>query len=528
MLGWSNSVRLRSIGLATNAVSRLPLQPVGLSGGTTLLTRGIVSHRAIGSRKLACSKEADGCARCKREGIVCHYSPQKQMGRPRKRPREEQATNEGAASAGPTTTTATQEESPNKNPMVSVPPDTEDPGLAFLSFLSGGDTMFDASLPSGLLDDMTLLPPHEEFNNGGSHIVDNKNSNSKGGPELGQFGYMDMNFGQVNFGDAGAEQAPSLSSSNLDPALINMADTPPGSVPNMSSGSSASAESTSGDNHHHHSPPTMANANPHSNTVACACTANLYLALDSMQRLSNKVTEGIRQARVAAKTAYQVLHCPVCNGAHEQLLASEAALADSMSHSPPRAMQNFQNLMLLATLIPSIAHAYERILVLVDKEAARAQAERREVPFRMEGYGGLWGQLAADDCCGARTMLEHRLMEPTIWRLTVRALLRVDVYGIAEPDDMAATMPRDPIHGGVEGGGGAGAGAEMCHLGLKDLVLQMEERSRARHAVMDPLVQAGKCGNYSTVLRLHKEGETPTCQRIIALARQAIDNLVIA
>ncbi|KAK8140233.1 hypothetical protein PG984_000299 [Apiospora sp. TS-2023a] len=462
-------------------------------------------HRACDecrSRKLACSKEADGCARCKREGIVCHYSPQKQMGRPRKRPREEQATNEEAASAGPTTITT--EESPNKTPMVSVPPDTEDPGLAFLSFLSGGDTMFDASLPSGLLDDMTLLPPHEEFNIVDSNINIDNDYNNKGGPELGQFGYMDMNFGQVNFGDAGVvePQAPSLSSSNLDPALINMADTPPGSVPNMSSGSSASAES-SNDNH---SPPTMVHV--HSNTVACACTANLYLALDSMQRLSNHITEGIRQARVAAKTAYQVVNCPVCNGANEQILRSEAALADSMSHSSPRAMQNFQNLMMLGTLVPSIAHAYERILVLVDKEAARAQTERREIPFRMEGYGG------------SGKMLEHRLMEPTIWRLTVRALLRVDVYGIAEPTDIPTTMPRDSING-VEG-------SEMCHLGLKDLVVLMEERSRARHAVMDPLVQAGKCGGYSAVLRLHKEGETPTCQRIIALARQAIDNLVIA
>ncbi|KAK8087946.1 hypothetical protein PG997_002907 [Apiospora hydei] len=470
-------------------------------------------HRACDecrSRKLACSKEADGCARCKREGIVCHYSPQKQMGRPRKRPREEQATSSEDASAGPTTS----EESPNKTPMVSVPPDTEDPGLAFLSFLSGGDTMFDASLPSGLLDDMTLLPPHDD-------MVLNNSNNNKGAPEMSQFGYMEMNFGQVNFGDAGGlEQAPSLSSSNLDPALISMADTPPGSVPNMSSGSSASAESTSGDTN---SPPTTtttagAGNSSNSSVVGCACTANLYLALDSMQRLSNSVTEGIRQARVAAKTAYQVVNCPVCNGASDRMLASEAELAESMSQFSPHAMQNFQNLMLLGTLIPSIAHAYERILGLVDKEAARAQAERREIPFRMEGYGGLWGPLAEDGGCGTGKLLEYRLMEPTIWRLTVRALLRVDVYGINEPVD--TTMSGLPASNAVS--------MDMCHLGLKDLVIQMENRSRARHAVMDPMVQAGKCGNYSAVLKLHKEGETPTCQRIIALARQAIDNLVIA
>ncbi|KAK8021555.1 hypothetical protein PG990_006693 [Apiospora arundinis] len=476
-------------------------------------------HRACDecrSRKLACSKEADGCTRCKREGIACHYSPQKQMGRPRKRPREEQeASND--TSAGPT---PNSDESPNKTPMFSVPPDTEDPGLAFLSFLSGGDTMFDTSLPPGLLDDMTLLPPYEDtgINN------NNSGSDNKG---LGQFGYMDMNYGQVDFGDAGVDQGPSLSpSSNLDPALISMAETPEGSVPNMSSGSSASAESSV---HDHHSPPSMMTASHNSNnnngggsgsTAACACTANLYLALDSMQKLSNSVTEGIRQARVAAKTAYQVINCPVCSSASDHVLKSETELAQSISH--PRAMQNFQNLMMLGTLIPSIAHAYERILGLVDKEAARALAERREIPFRMEGYGGLWGQLAADDCCGTQKLLEYRMMEPTIWRLTVRALLRVDVYGIAEPAPVD-----DPTSMGPDGRNST-MSMGMCHLGLKDLVIQMDLRSKARHAVIDPLVESGKCGGYSAVLTLHQPGETPTCQRIIALARQAIDNLVIA
>jgi hypothetical protein len=38
-----------------------------------------------GSRKLACSKELEGCARCVRENIKCNYSEQKPMGRPRKR-----------------------------------------------------------------------------------------------------------------------------------------------------------------------------------------------------------------------------------------------------------------------------------------------------------------------------------------------------------------------------------------------------------------------------------------------------------
>lgn len=41
-----------------------------------------------GSRKLKCSGGAQICVRCKRERIECVYSPQKQMGRPKKRRRE--------------------------------------------------------------------------------------------------------------------------------------------------------------------------------------------------------------------------------------------------------------------------------------------------------------------------------------------------------------------------------------------------------------------------------------------------------
>jgi len=38
-----------------------------------------------GEVKKACSKEPEGCSRCKYEEIECHYSEQKHMGRPRKR-----------------------------------------------------------------------------------------------------------------------------------------------------------------------------------------------------------------------------------------------------------------------------------------------------------------------------------------------------------------------------------------------------------------------------------------------------------
>lgn len=43
----------------------------------------------VGNRKLKCSGGAPRCVRCERESIDCIYSPKKQMGRPRKRRRED-------------------------------------------------------------------------------------------------------------------------------------------------------------------------------------------------------------------------------------------------------------------------------------------------------------------------------------------------------------------------------------------------------------------------------------------------------
>jgi len=96
------------------------------------------------------------------------------------------------------------------------------------------------------------------------------------------------------------------------------------------------------------------------------------------------------------------------------------------------------------------------------------------------------------------------------WRTTVRALLRVDIYG-HEQD-------------------------AFKHKGLKDLVTDMEERQKARHAMVDAHRAAG------TPIQGHAEGlfggddckdgtngdATHTCLQILSIAKRAIDNLVIA
>jgi hypothetical protein len=61
------------------------------TSGQALVCIGTVAQQHTGTRKLKCSGNAPHCVRCRRENIDCVYSPQKQMGRPRKRRRDGEA-----------------------------------------------------------------------------------------------------------------------------------------------------------------------------------------------------------------------------------------------------------------------------------------------------------------------------------------------------------------------------------------------------------------------------------------------------
>ncbi|KAI5918297.1 hypothetical protein F4810DRAFT_598443 [Camillea tinctor] len=478
-------------------------------------------HRACDecrTRKLACTKEPDGCLRCKREGIPCHYSPQKQMGRPRKRPRDESvavtAHHDASSKPNPPVPSVTvvavdddpDDAPPCKTPMMEIPPNTADPGLAFINFLVGEDMSIDLGQPPVVgMDANTPMSRSSEVGTQG-----------KGHPW--NFGFTGDAFGDVNYDPINLDNSPSFSTSNLDPALFmsplssSNSTTEPASqvtppveqeqVPGLSPNTASTPESitstymTGGANN------TNGNSQP-----PCPCTANLYLALDSMQKLPGEVEAAVRQARLAAKTAFEVVNCPACS-----------FRMDVPPHptNSPAYMQNFQTLMLLATLIPSIVHAYERILNIVDIEARNATAERRPVVFKLGGLGGIWGNMSEEIKCSTATALARREMEPALWRLAVRALLKMDVYGLSGLD-CSCLGDRDTNRG------------DPFHLGLRDIVLLMENRSKARHALMDAMSAAGMWTEPPcSALKLHKEGETPTCQRIIAIARQSVDQLVIA
>ncbi|PYI01733.1 hypothetical protein BO78DRAFT_353113 [Aspergillus sclerotiicarbonarius CBS 121057] len=63
------------------------------SDAATAMARSVKRHAACDecrNRKLKCSGEPTGCTRCLKQGLLCHYSVQKQMGRPpKKRMRED-------------------------------------------------------------------------------------------------------------------------------------------------------------------------------------------------------------------------------------------------------------------------------------------------------------------------------------------------------------------------------------------------------------------------------------------------------
>ncbi|KAI0416943.1 hypothetical protein F5X98DRAFT_171689 [Xylaria grammica] len=440
---------------------------------------GVVQkHRACDEcriRKLACTKEPDGCARCQRENIPCHYSPQKTMGRPRKRPREEPE--ERPLAAVP----------PTKTVMTEQPPDTEDPGMEFINLLLGNDFHFDFD-PSVQTQTQVQKPAPTP-----ARTATRMEAPASTRPRAWDF----TSFGEVNFDSQPAEHAQ-LFSTNIDPALFippAASDPPPtDQIPGLSppnSNTTSSPESTS-----------PASATPAA--ANCDCTANLCSALNWMQKLPNEVEPAIRQARLAAKTAYEVVNCNQCG----------SQLPPTVQHhvGSPAMMQSYQNMMLLATLIPSIVHAYVRMLAVVDEETNRAVAERRKIAFKLNGFGGIWGRLGDEDdeFCGARRNFSHREMEPVMWRLTVRALLKIDVYGISGCGS-SDTIVTDPFH-----------------LGLKDIVLLMENKAKARHAFMDAMVDAGIWQTPNCLVGASNPGDPPTCQRVIAIARSSVEQLYIA
>ncbi|EPE06836.1 fungal transcriptional regulatory protein [Ophiostoma piceae UAMH 11346] len=472
------------------------------------------------TRKLACSKESDGCRRCKREGIVCIYSAQKQMGRPRKRPRfdGEDVDMAGNVSGSGTNHDASPLTVDNSPGITPTPNNNNNEGDVGLSMLAD-----QASSPTGL--------SFFDFLGVGADGTNNDGTNSSLDPFLHQ-------------------QSSMQPSADTHP----LASIPSVAVISPMPGLSAPA---SGDPSSEQAQPTLITPNltyhklfPHSlfapNRV-CGCLARLYLALDSLQHLPTEIGPAMSVARNAAHTAHDTILCPSCSPEN----------VTDIDYRPP--MQSYQNLMILGALLPSLAHTYRRIVTMVDEEAARASAAKVRLAISLTEYGGVWGHMARwDNVCEHTSSLDNSVVDPPLWRLVVRALLKMDVYGIhldrADADigndtgafkegqlrteGKNACFASNTSHAAasnasnVTGKDGAQHFMVPVHFGLKDIAEMMQERAQRRHQWMDAAYDAGLLKNltdtegYCAYKRL-PPGEKHNCEKIIEMAKQEIDQLVI-
>lgn len=127
----------------------------------------------------------------------------------------------------------------------------------------------------------------------------------------------------------------------------------------------------------------------------------------------------LRTVRGGAATASECIWCPQCGA----IAVDEA--------TPP--IELFQNTMLLGTMIPVVANGYARLLQKIDEETEIAIAAGQTKTFRFEDYGGFFGNeervRLMGNCDIGGLSFKGVEMPAQQWRTTVRALLRLDVYG---------------------------------------------------------------------------------------------------
>jgi len=241
--------------------------------------------------------------------------------------------------------------------------------------------------------------------------------------------------------------------------------------------------------------------------VTCPCLSSVYLTLDSLNNVSDDIPTAINTTRSAAKTAHEVLNCLVCS----------RPLVDLPLATPP--MQSFQNMMLLSTLLASLSNAYFRLLELIDLTTAEAKSQNNMLRFSFRQLGGVWNELAAANGgeCLLSISINESDLDPDVWRLAMRAVLRYEIYGFntETPTTTTSCSADSP---------------SPEHFGLAQAVRNLEERSRLRHEKLDVLVAAGHKLDWTSPITKQMtlcKGEKPQCMKIIECARMALDRLTI-
>ncbi|ODH48643.1 hypothetical protein GX48_05293 [Paracoccidioides brasiliensis] len=210
-----------------------------------------------GQRKLKCSGEADGCSRCVRQNLYCHYSIQKPMGRPPKsRVRRDEELTAAAATTPPQFYSGIEQ-----SPPFSLPD------------------------PSHLLSGAALhAPTYSSYTISAGQFVTT-------GPMYGEHGHAHTS------GQLSASLYPTL------PAYPQTSGAGMLSPPLSTTFSPAPSLMQSPDAFRQHQP-----------LAPCSCVSYMYLCLNSLSTLSSfpPSSQTLFTLYSAARNARSVIYCEIC------------------------------------------------------------------------------------------------------------------------------------------------------------------------------------------------------------------------
>ncbi|KIX06518.1 uncharacterized protein Z518_04494 [Rhinocladiella mackenziei CBS 650.93] len=299
-------------------------------------------------RKLKCSGEPTGCERCIKQNLICHFSPQKQMGRPRKRVKIDDFSHKA------TMTTTTQ---PHSTSSQSQPPPPPAPEPAIDPELSGN------AIERTNFENICNAPITQSIKRSSA------TARAQSAPESSSFNHSGGGSGVTSQGSSNASPSDAprtppdgdvMSSVSyptdvsLWPDFSDMTMLPMPVQDSHEKDDFSSTDPSITHSHHHASQPVDLDADPSTLTQlpavpACPCLPNLYLTLSTLSTLSAfPVSSGTIDTLLNAhRTGRSVVYCSVC---------------------PQKFQSGSQNVMLGSVLITVLADHWQRVKKATAKE----------------------------------------------------------------------------------------------------------------------------------------------------------------
>jgi hypothetical protein len=272
---------------------------------------------------------------------------------------------------------------------------------------------------------------------------------------------------------------------------------------------SDSSPSTHSSNCFESSDPISADTTPpevESASAPCTCVSLITKAMTPLISLPSDTLSAIRVARDATELAHDTLNCRQCySGMYDLSKAVPASRVQSSVY--------------LGVFIPAACNAYKSILAKIDKDAEQAKEDGRLMHFSLEKVGGILARFMTEGrtctsvdyarlkCCN------NKALEPDDWRINMRAIIKVDVYGSNHLATFGWLNRCVPTH-------------VSLYRGLNDVVLLLDERNNKRHDMADSIMQA--CYGHATQPMACQRRQPRHCVSMLDQARLALNSLVIS